>query len=357
MLLYKKKNIRYLMIKKWMLILGVVVYLVVVAVVVILLLVFYGHKSGSLGKDCKCPNGTPTATCANSNDPSCDTCDEGYHKNEYNACEPNQCTCTHGPHAIGPPDCLKDQATFCTSCESGYWLDNDTNDCQVCCKCDHGIPTKTCKYSNSCDNRYIEKCDKCNQGYHQVTNNNISSCELNKCTCTNSDGVIVGTPANGTQCTKNGDNICSKCNDGYNMQTDNTCKLICDVEHGETWTNWPTKPGNPYGCALCPHHYYVSTTHKLPGNPPTLDDVAKDPSRYQYMCSSYDKLLKSKLGKPFEILTSVVEANNAEYVDGENNQDANGWNGNYCGKGMCYGKTTAEWEYCLYPCYSQKPNS
>lgn len=337
-----------LTVKNWVLAVSVLAYVVVVATIVTLLLVLdnHGHSRGP-GNTCQCPNGTPATTCLNPHVPSCTKCDVGYHLDDNQICIPNICFCPGGTPATGTA-CTKDQATMCASCQEGYKMVDQT--CELICTCENGKPSDTCDYP--------ESCQSCDTGYHLDQDNN--TCVQNTCKCVDSNNNPAGTPAKGTACTDNiNNNICSECNEGYDMQSNKTCKSKCDIEHGETWTNWPTKPGNPSGCALCPHHYYVSTTRALPGNPPTLDQVAENSSHYQYMCSSYDKMFES-YGASFKILTDQVSGNNVEYVTGPNDKDANGWNTmsgvTRCLPGMCYGKTNAGWEYCLYPCYSQ-PNS
>lgn len=332
-----------LTVKKWVLAVSVVAYVVIVAIVVTLLLVFDKHGSSRGSITCQCPNGTPATTCSNPNESRCAKCDVGYHLDENQLCSPNICFCPGGTPATGTA-CTKDQATICSSCKEGYKMVDQT--CQLICTCKNGIP------KDSCD--YPETCATCNTGYHLDQDNN--TCVQNTCKCVDSDNNPAGTPATGTKCIEDKGNMCSKCNDGYDMQSDKTCKSKCVDLPGQTWTNWPTHLNNPSGCSLCPHHHYVSTTSGLPDKPPTLSQVAQNPSKYQYMCASFDKMLVKD--QAFKIVPQTqVHTCSGQCVrsfTGENS-DVGGWDStNTCWPGMCYYRDNdTNKDYCMYPCYSQ----
>jgi len=74
------------------------------------------------------------------------------------------CTCTHGKPATGSACNVKKEK--CTSCDSGYHLDNDKCMENVC-TCAYGCDSKTCKYKAAypkCDNESPDPATKCKTG-------------------------------------------------------------------------------------------------------------------------------------------------------------------------------------------------
>ena len=354
-----------LTVKNWVIALMCVAYCLVLGGTVALLYIFYNQESSKthhVNTKCVCEHGTPTTTCDNSTDPSCEECDEGYHL-DNKQCVENICVCPNGTPATitSDPVCSIDQDTICTSCEPGYFL-NDKKNCQACCTCTNGTADKSCSMATECDCTKppcIEKCSTCNTGYWKNTSD---KCQENQCTCNN------GTASQGTKCPENQQEHCESCDKNFDMSSDNTCVAKCTENPGQTWTPWPTQ-NHKMTCSYCPNHYYVS----LNGTPCTLGQVAADPKTYQSMCSSFDKMV-GKTGafqivpqnQKFSCRGHCVGTGDLPTYDNKNdNTDVVGWesvssagNKPVCRPGKCfYWDKDTNKSYCMFPCYSNYNSS
>lgn len=354
-----------LTIKHWVIALIFVAYFLVLGGTVALLYIFYNRESSKphhVNTKCICEHGTPTATCDNSTDPSCWECDEGYHL-DNNQCVENICVCPNGTPAkiTGDPACTKDQGIICTSCDPGYFLNDDTKQCQACCTCSNGTADKSCSTPTECDcttTTCVEKCSDCNTGYWK----NGDICQENQCTCNN------GTASQGTECPENKTEHCESCDKNYDMTSKKTCVAKCTENPGQTWTPWPTH-GGEMTCSYCPNHYYVS----LRGTPCTLGLVGSNPDKYQSMCSSFDDMVGKKgafqilsQNQTFSCIGDCVESMDLPEYHGKNdNTDVVGWervasagNKPLCRPGKCfYWDKDTNKSYCMFPCYSNYNSS
>lgn len=202
---------------------------------------------------CKCDNGEAdtTKTCIEMPNTSslgreraCKSCDTGYHLygtetyeytkgNLTNSCIMNYCLCENGTPTQGA-ECPKKHDNKCSSCNTGYKLNEDNTKCEQAFtySCPHGtpannlgnsdIPTPTekdqigCNPTAPCDEGYYHKgitdqCDpgtacendpetgfkKCTSAYllsNGRCNYTLSECAPTTCKCEN------GTPKTGTEC-------------------------------------------------------------------------------------------------------------------------------------------------------------
>jgi len=71
----------------------------------------------------------------------------------------------------------------------------------------------------------IEYCTDCGDGYH-LNDTTTFTCDINECTCIDSNGGTIGVPATGSECTVHNNNICTDCGDGYHLNdTTHTCDI------------------------------------------------------------------------------------------------------------------------------------
>lgn len=269
--------------------------------------------------------GTPAtgAACTVDGANICVSCDQGYDL-DGNQCQVSKCPCPHGT--------CNDANTQCTSCNPGYTLLGNT--C-VQCQCKNG----TCDPNTG----HPDICTSCETGWH--VNNTTFNCDANTCTCKN------GTAATGADCKVDGQEYCTSCDITTNNpdpQT-HTCKG-CDAPL--TPTKFPDKPTET-GCGICPDNDYTNTTDitnnymcdnyntyfksKGVSNFAIVPDGAWcNPSDHNQQCTtSFPK-------------GDINEAANAFVVPSDPTQSYN------CPAGNCFAQH-GNTQYCFKPCASLKP--
>ncbi|ELP94695.1 hypothetical protein EIN_108570 [Entamoeba invadens IP1] len=156
------------------------------------------------------------SNCSYCNELKCITCNTKFNFTESNVCVScgNQCdTCEYSNN---------DKTMLCTSCESGYYLYNNTcNKCSLtgCVECEYieSISDVGCTYCD--DSNLVDKfvnvdthqCETCEEGklFGNYCDHNISSCEIDNC---------VFCEQNST-----GNNECLRCNTSLYLLQNNTC--------------------------------------------------------------------------------------------------------------------------------------
>lgn len=111
----------------------------------------------------------------------------------------NTCVCSNGVPAPSPL-CVREGASACIECDSGYHLDGGGgSDCLPnSCFCHHGTTYKLAAFW--CTVHNTELCEYCDAGYHSEGN----GCRRNICSCPAPTGVA----ATGAECTAHGAEIC-----------------------------------------------------------------------------------------------------------------------------------------------------
>ena len=163
-------------------------------------------------KTCNCTDGTPEVgnKCPKIGEIKCAKCDSKYWHFNVTAkgCSPRPCTCDNGVAAKGKAGLCDKGADgkvkeACTSCNDGYYR-NDEGVCkEKQCDCPHGTAAKgkgkTPK--DGCIQSGSLQCTECEAGYHLIdypapNNTKLLRCARNVCVCDN------GLPIKGPQCPK-----------------------------------------------------------------------------------------------------------------------------------------------------------
>ena len=168
-------------------------------------------------------------------------------------CNSSCCYCTHGDVATPEQGCpiKTNYGTYrggevCAKCVSGYVLNNS----QVCVKASPSQNTCTCANGtaatgHACPTDNTEKCSTCDSGYHL----DDIACAANQCQCAN------GTAAAGTSCTSNGAEVCVSCAKDFSLDGDvckkNTTPPKCTCANGKPATDEQCTSNGAEVCASC----------------------------------------------------------------------------------------------------------
>merc|ERR1712127_793157 len=172
---------------------------------------------------CTCTHGVPASggDCPTNEDQhKCMSCDAGRYLNEINQCpREKHCDCPNGT----PKDVQTCSATGeheCESCNTGYHIDNDDH-CEINqCLCINGDPSQ----GLTCPEHDKFRCDTCNAGFH--FNPAGTNCKEDRfCDCPH------GTPASVEDCPDHGVNMCSTCDTGYILSDNDRCDEECWGSH------------------------------------------------------------------------------------------------------------------------------
>eukprot|EP00397_Hematodinium_sp_SG-2012_P011485 GEMP01011625.1.p1 GENE.GEMP01011625.1~~GEMP01011625.1.p1 ORF type:complete len:726 (+),score=131.40 GEMP01011625.1:170-2347(+) len=150
------------------------------------------HKSFVFDKTCWCENGTGGVkdSCLVQNVHFCQACDAGFHlarDDESSRCVANECICSNGHGAVGPPDCAEDGNHVCVTCDDdeGFFLPELFGVCKVKkCLCNNGSGA----VGKACPKHGNHTCTPpCYEGYHHIAEH--KTCEI---TCESSFYVCGG---------------------------------------------------------------------------------------------------------------------------------------------------------------------
>ena len=206
-------------------------------------IIIEGSNQGQL--QCEIGEKEKCQTCDNNIKGNCLTCNYGYFL-PFNEIENKKCLpCNKIENCL---TCFGDKnRVICSSCESGYILQNDKcekneeniQDCII------GVNEK-CKTCNS-DPIKKNQCGECNIGFYLPSNGNKIICE----TCNKILNCIecLGTKE---------DIICSKCEDGYEI-INNKCEIkqTCVIGDEEKCSSCKNENGKEKECNTCNEGYFI----------------------------------------------------------------------------------------------------
>ena len=174
-----------------------------------------------------CDNGAPEDGVPIINrEERCFSCNSGYHLID-SLCEINSYNCQHGIPLSGEVTSIEGESTIvngenrCESCIEGYILEDDV--CrQAMFTCDGGTPVGG---NPAIGHEDIERCDSCDEGYHENENEDEQLCIINTYTCANGTAAAPGSVG------EHGEERCVRCLDQFALfVADNTCRPDADYD-------------------------------------------------------------------------------------------------------------------------------
>ena len=113
--------------------------------------------------------------------------------------------CTPISNCISPVTCTTPTDSQCTQCNSGYFLQDGTQDtCNAC------TPVANCVSPVTCTTATDSQCGACASGYYEVNSGGQSQCLQ----CPS----VANCTGGQTTCTTPSDSQCTQCNSGYFLQ-------------------------------------------------------------------------------------------------------------------------------------------
>ena len=159
----------------------------------------------------------------------CTKCPYNYRLNSENKCEVQYCQATNCQQ------CMKYNATQCAVCNSRYFANKNTYQCERC--------ASSCLTCSSYDDTYGTNCTSCQAGYFVEIYNRKGSCEECSDNCAECSGSST---------------YCTKCPYNYRLNSENKCEVqYCQATNCQQCMKY-----NATQCEVCsPRYFTTNSTH------------------------------------------------------------------------------------------------